>query len=307
MNKNILEVKNLKVEYKTSGINGGKTVKAINDVSFSLIEGETFAIAGESGCGKSTLAKAIMKLVPVKSGEIFFGGTDITKLSDYVKNVQMVFQNPYSSLNPKMTIGKILKEPLDINTNLNKKMKQEKIENILAKVGLNLSHLDLYPHEFSGGQRQRIAIARALMLEPQIIIADEPVSALDASIQAQILNMLNDLKREFKLTILFISHDLSVIRFLADKVSVMYLGEFVETGTKDEIFNAAAHPYTKALLNAIPSYGKEHSELLPGDIPIELPEGCKFMSRCKFAKDECNFACPKFTDLSSTHRVRCVL
>ena len=257
MTNSILKIKDLIVEYKTAKINSNTVIKAVNGVSMELQEGETFAIAGESGCGKSTLAKAIMKLVSIKSGEILFLGKNIndynlTQQKDYRKNVQMVFQNPYSSLNPKMTIKQILEEPLEINTNFNKEDRNKKIIEIIKKVGLDEQHLSLYPHEFSGGQRQRIAIARALILNPKIIIADEPVSALDASIQAQILNMLNELKSEFNLTLLFISHDLSVIKFLADKVAIMYLGEIVETGTKDELFNNATHPYTKALLSAVP-------------------------------------------------------
>jgi len=308
----ILEIKDLKVEYKTSKINGNKVVKAVNGVSLSIKQGEVFAIAGESGCGKSTLAKAIMKLIPVKSGQILYMGKDIStyskeELKDYRKNIQMVFQNPYSSLNPKMKIFQILSEPLEINTKLTKAERKERIEKVIKQVGLDSVHLDLYPHEFSGGQRQRIAIARALILEPKVIIADEPVSALDASIQAQVLNMLNDLKTEYNLTIVFISHDLSVIKFLSDKVAVMYLGEIMEYGTKEDIFNNAAHPYTKALLNAVPKFGKEKEDLLSGDIPSELPEGCKFSSRCKFSAQRCELKCPEYTALSPSHFVRCVL
>lgn len=308
----LLEIKNLNIEYKTAKINGSKVVKAVNGVSFSVKEGETYAIAGESGCGKSTVAKAIMHLIPVKSGEILYMGEDVKNydknaLQEYRKNVQMVFQNPYSSLNPKMKIRDILSEPLDINTKLSKEEKEERITSIISKVGLDKSHLDIYPHEFSGGQRQRIAIARALVLQPKLIIADEPVSALDASIQAQILNMLNELKSEFNLTMIFISHDLSVIKFLADRVGIMYLGELMEEGTTSEIFENPTHPYTKALLNAVPKFGKSTEELLSGDIPVELPQGCKFSSRCKYTTDACDLACPEFAEITPTHRVRCTL
>ncbi len=308
----ILEIKDLYVEYKTAGVNSTKTTKAVNGVSLNIKEGEIFAIAGESGCGKSTLAKAIMRLVPVKSGQILYMGKDINtyskeELKEYRKNVQMVFQNPYSSLDPKMKISQILAEPLKINTNLSKNEIKDKVENIITKVGLDKTQLELYPHELSGGQRQRIAIARALILEPKVIIADEPVSALDASIQAQILNMLNDLKTEYNLTLVFISHDLSVIKFLSDRIAIMYLGEIMEYGTKEEVFNNPAHPYTKALLNSVPKYGKKTEEFLSGDIPYELPKGCKFSSRCKFSTDECDLKCPEFTSLSDTHCVRCIL
>ncbi len=309
---NLLEIKNLYVEYKTTKINESKIVKAVNGVSLSVRQGETYAIAGESGCGKSTLAKTVMKLVPVKSGEILYMGKNISdytkqELKDYRKSVQMVFQNPYSSLNPKMKIKHILCEPLEINTDLSKEEIFDKVEKITEKVGLDKSSLELYPHEFSGGQRQRIAIARALILEPKMIIADEPVSALDASIQAQILNMLNDLKREFNLTMVFISHDLSVIKFLADRVGIMYLGELMEEGTTEEIFNTPSHPYTKVLLNSVPRFDKKTEEFLQGDIPVELPSGCKFSSRCKYSADACDLKCPEFTLLSDTHKVRCTL
>lgn len=312
MTNTVLEIKDLNVEYKTAKINGSKTVKVVNGVSLTINEGEIYAIAGESGCGKSTLAKAIMKLVALKSGNILYMGDDVSAyksadVKEYRKNVQMIFQNPYSSLNPKMKIKEILAEPLKINTNLSKSEIEEQVEKIIIKVGLDKKHLDLYPHEFSGGQRQRIAIARALILNPKLIIADEPVSALDASVQAQILNMLNELKAEFNLTMVFISHDLSVIKFLADRVGVMYLGEIVEEGLKDEIFNNPKHPYTQALLNAVPKYGKTTEELLKGDLPSELPKGCKFSSRCKHSTDRCNLACPDFVEITPTHKVRCSL
>ena len=252
---NLLEVKNLTVEYKNTK-NLLKTI-AVNDVSFNIKDGEIYALAGESGCGKSTIAKAITKLVPIKSGDIFLQNRSILNHSKeeaikYPKEVQMVFQNPYSSLNPKMKIGDILKEPLDINTDYSKLRKKSIINEVLYDVGLQESVLDLYPHEFSGGQRQRIAIARALILEPKFIIADEPVSALDASIQAQIINLFKKLKTQRNLTILFISHDLNVIKYLADKVGIMYFGKLVEENDTISVFSFPQHEYTKTLLNSAP-------------------------------------------------------
>lgn len=256
---NLLEIKNLTIEYKSTGLNDKKTtVTAVNNVSLEIKEGEIYALAGESGCGKSTLAKAITKLVPIKSGEIIFNNVNITKQSkeekkNYPKQVQMVFQNPYSSLNPKMKIYDILKEPLDINTDYSKHRKNIIIKEVLKDVGLQESILELYPHEFSGGQRQRIAIARALILNPQFIIADEPVSALDASIQAQIINLFKELKKQRNLTILFISHDLNVIRYLADRVGIMYFGDLVEENDTLSIFSFPKNDYTKTLLNSAPN------------------------------------------------------
>lgn len=250
----LLEIKNLTVEYKSSN---KETITAVNDVSFSIKKGEIYALAGESGCGKSTISKAITKLVKPVSGEIFFDGKNILNHSKdeskkYHSEVQMVFQNPYSSLNPKMKIIDTLQEPLDINTNYSKNRKKNIIKNILDDVGLPENVLDLYPHEFSGGQRQRIAIARALILEPKLLIADEPVSALDASIQAQIINLLKELQKEKNLTILFISHDLSVIRYLADRIGIMYFGKLVEENFTSSIFCNPKEEYTKLLLNSAP-------------------------------------------------------
>jgi len=255
--ENILEIKNLTVEYKNLKSPDKKSLVAVDDVSISVRKGEIYALAGESGCGKSTLSKAITKLVPIKSGEILFEGKSIfsqtkEEKKEYPKNVQMVFQNPYSSLNPKMKIGDILKEPLDINTSFSKSRKKAVINDIIKDVGLSEDCLNRYPHEFSGGQRQRIAIARALILNPKFLIADEPVSALDASIQAQIINLLKDLKSSRDLTILFISHDLNVIRYLADRVGIMYFGKLVEENDTLSIFNFPKADYTKTLLSAAP-------------------------------------------------------
>lgn len=253
----LLETKNLSIEYK--GIEGANSssVLAVNDVSLKLIKGEIYALAGESGCGKSTLAKSICKLVKPSNGDILYNGKSILSHSkieakSYPKEVQMVFQNPYSSLNPKMKIKDTLREPLDINTSLTLKEKKNIILETLADVGMNESCLELYPHEFSGGQKQRIAIARALILNPKLLIADEPVSALDASIQAQIINLLKELKQKRDLTILFISHDMNVIRYLADRVGIMYKGSFIEENYTSTIFKYPREEYTKMLLNSVP-------------------------------------------------------
>ena len=254
---NLLEVKNLTVEYCSVNKDVKTVVRAVDDVTISVKEGEIYALAGESGCGKSTLSKAVTKLVPVKSGDIFFNGRSIMSQTkdekkEYPKQVQMVFQNPYSSLNPKMKIGDILREPLDINTDYSKLRKKTIIKEILSDVGLSESVLELYPHEFSGGQRQRIAIARALILSPALLIADEPVSALDASIQAQIINLFKELRVKRNLTILFISHDLNVIKYLADRVGIMYFGKLVEENDTLSLFNYPKHEYTKTLLASAP-------------------------------------------------------
>lgn len=248
----LLEIKNLTIEYK--GISKSDVpVKAVDNVSFGIQKGEIYALAGESGCGKSSTAKAITKLVMPKTGDIFYNGESIYSLGKlYPQKVQMVFQNPYSSLSPKMKIKDILREPLDINTKLSKSEKEYKIEEILSETGLQTSCLNFYPHQFSGGQRQRIAIARALVLNPELLIADEPVSALDASIQAQILNLLKELKLKKDLTILFISHDMNVIKFLADKIGIMYNGKLIEEDYAGTVFRHPKEEYTKKLLGAVP-------------------------------------------------------
>lgn len=255
--KILLETKNLSIEYKSIKEGDNSSVLAVNDVSLKIYSGEIYALAGESGCGKSTLAKSITKLVSPKSGEIFFEEKSIHKQSkieqkNYPQNVQMVFQNPYSSLNPKMKIGEILREPLDINTSLSKLEKENHVKQIISEVGLQESCLSLYPHEFSGGQRQRIAIARALILNPKLLIADEPVSALDASIQAQILNLLKDLKQKRDLTILFISHDMNVIRYLADRVGIMNQGRLIEENYAATLYRYPKEEYTRNLLDSVP-------------------------------------------------------
>ena len=315
MANNILEIKNLQVEYiKNNNVfSDSEIIHAVNNLSLDIKEGEIFAIAGESGCGKSTLAKSIIKLQNVKNGKIIFNNKDITNekdLTEFRKQVQMIFQNPYSSLNPKMKIIDILKEPLKVNTKLSNSDINSKILKLTKEIGINENCLNLYPHEFSGGQRQRIAIARALVLEPKFTIADEPVSALDVSIQAQIINLLKNLKNNHNLTILFISHDLSVIKYLSDRVAIMYLGEIVELGTTEEIFTNPKHPYTKILLESAPSFSKKEKNLtLKGDLPspTNLPSGCKFHTRCPYAMEKCKISSPQKTLLSQTHYTNCYL
>ena len=325
----ILELKNLNIEYKTKTNVFGKEkiVNAVNDLSLKVEQGEILAIAGESGCGKSTLANAITRLIPVKSGKILFHGVNILKLKPkemkvYRQALQMVFQNPYSSLNPKMKIGDILKEPLKINDELcifsktgkaiyelSKKELDNIVIEVLETVGLDKSVMNLYPHEFSGGQRQRIAIARALILKPEFIIADEPVSALDVSIQAQIINLLTELKNNYNLTVIFISHDMNVIRHIADRVAVMYLGKIVEIAKTEDLFEMPRHPYTRALLNAVPTFENKEKFILSGDIPssTDLPQGCKFHTRCIYCMEKCKNQEPELETLYNGHDAACFL
>lgn len=330
MTKPVLEIKNLNVQYKTKGtvFNKEKVVNAVNDLNLSVEKGEIIAVAGESGCGKSTLASAICRLIPVASGEILFHGVDILKLKGkklkvYRQALQMIFQNPYSSLNPKKKVFDILKEPLDVNSELCTysedfrplyEFSKYEIKNLILQVaesvGLDENSLKLYPHEFSGGQRQRIAIARALMMKPEFIIADEPVSALDVSIQAQIINLLLNLKKELDLTVIFISHDMNVIRQIADRVAIMYLGKIVEIGTTDQVFKFPQHPYTRALLSAVPSFDKKDSNIiLKGDLPspTDLPTGCKFHTRCQYCMEKCKEEEPELKTFYEQHRVACFL
>lgn len=330
MTKPVLEIKNLNVQYKTKGtvFNKEKVVNAVNDLNLSVEKGEIIAVAGESGCGKSTLASAICRLIPVASGEILFHGVDILKLKGkklkvYRQALQMIFQNPYSSLNPKKKVFDILKEPLDVNSELCTYSEdfrplyeffKDEIKNLILQVaesvGLDENALKLYPHEFSGGQRQRIAIARALMMKPEFIIADEPVSALDVSIQAQIINLLLNLKKELDLTVIFISHDMNVIRQIADRVAIMYLGKIVEIGTTDQVFKFPQHPYTRALLSAVPSFDKKDSNIiLKGDLPspTDLPTGCKFHTRCQYCMEKCKEEEPELKTFYEQHRVACFL
>lgn len=315
----LLEIKHLKKYFPIrSGILNKKSgdVKAVDDINLTIFEGETLGIVGESGCGKSTTGRTILRLLEPTDGQILFEGEDLAKLSSEQmrrkrKDIQMVFQDPYASLNPRKTIRQILLEPLRVhNIGTTKDERMKKIETIIEKVGLRKEHLDRYPNDFSGGQRQRIGIARALILKPKIIIADEPVSALDVSIQSQILNLLKDLKKEFNLTLIFISHDLSVVKHICDRVCVMYLGKIVEITDKKKLFQNPSHPYTQALLSAVPTINIERKReriILKGSLPSPAnpPSGCTFHTRCPYAVDICMSDIPNLTAIEPNHEVSC--
>ncbi|WP_129723609.1 ABC transporter ATP-binding protein [Xylanivirga thermophila] len=314
--KHLLEVKNLK---KYFNVGSGQVLKAIDDVSFYIDKGETFGLVGESGCGKSTTGRTITRLYEATSGEIYYEGKDISRLNkreakDYTKDVQMIFQDPYASLNPRMTVGDIIAEGIDIHNIYKGKERQERIYELLGLVGLNQEHANRFPHEFSGGQRQRIGIARALAIEPKLIICDEPISALDVSIQAQVVNLLEELQRNLKLTYLFIAHDLSMVKHISDRVGVMYLGSIVEMAPSAELYKNSMHPYTGALMSAIPIPDPDIERsrqriLLEGDVPspINPPAGCKFASRCKHAMPICKEKAPELVDQGGGHFVACYL
>ncbi len=327
----ILDVKNLEKRFElTSGFlnsltfkNGKltkekKAVHAVNGVSFAIKKGEVFSLVGESGCGKSTTARTVIKLYEPNNGEIFFEGNDITNISrkemlKYRSKIQMIFQDPYASLNPRQKVIDIIMEPILFHKLANSKQEAEqKAFAVLEKVGIRPEQAYRFPHQFSGGQRQRIGIARALALEPELIVADEPVSALDVSIQAQILNLMMDLKEELNLSYLFIAHDLSVIKHISDRIGVMYLGKIVETGTTEEIFSNPKHPYTKALLEALPKInGKNMVDFkgLKGEVqsPINLPKGCYFCDRCNESLDICHHTIPVEQEITKDHYVSCHL
>ena len=291
------------------------TVKALNDVSFSIKPRETLGVVGESGCGKSTLARAILRLYPVNSGEIYYRGDRIDSLSPremlpYRKKMQMIFQDPYASLNPRMTVKRTLEEPvLFHNKSITSKEVKDKVAEVMHQVGVDPKWAGRYPHEFSGGQRQRISIARALMVDPEFIVADEPVSALDVSIQAQILNLLMDAQQQRGLTYMFITHDLSVVKHISTRVAVMYLGTLCELAPAGILYDSPRHPYTKALLSAIPELGEQkpkHIEL-KGEVPtpIDLPPGCVFHGRCLYAKEVCTREIPPLKEVEGDHFAAC--
>ncbi|TYS65698.1 dipeptide ABC transporter ATP-binding protein [Sutcliffiella horikoshii] len=320
---NILEVRGLK---KYFPIKAGLLqkhvgdVKAVDDLNFYIKKGETLGLVGESGCGKSTTGRTIIRLYEPTEGNIIFKGRDIATMSESElrktvrKDIQMVFQDPFATLNPRKTLRSILKEPYNTHNLFTKKEREEKVQELLAKVGLDPSFINRYPHEFSGGQRQRIGIARALALNPELIIADEAVSALDVSIQAQIINLMQDLQKEMGLSYIFISHDLSVVRHISDRVGVMYLGRMMELATKQDLYSEPLHPYTQALLSAVPSTRrkgqvKRERIVLKGELPSPAnpPTGCVFHTRCPAAMDVCKQIVPQFKEVKPDHFVACHL
>lgn len=319
----LLQVENLtKYFYKPQGLFGQKKqiVKSVDHVTFDIMRNETLGLVGESGCGKTTVGRTITRLYEPTDGRIIFDGQDISHLTKkellpYRKKMQMIFQDPYASLNARMTVMDIIREALDLHSDLKtKEEKSRRVYELLDRVGLMREHANRYPHEFSGGQRQRIGIARALAVDPEFIVCDEPISALDVSIQAQVVNMLEDLQREFGLTYLFIAHDLSMVRHISDRIGVMYLGKLVEIGPSEEIYSHHLHPYTEALLSSVPVPDPEKARakeqiVLQGDIPspIDPPSGCRFRTRCPRACEQCAQAEPELKPVGNNHYVACHL
>lgn len=313
----LVEVKHLKEYFNIStGAFSTKPLKAVDDVSFSIRRGETLGLVGESGCGKTTVGRTLLHLYKPTAGQIFFDGQEVKtrkEIMEYRKKSAMVFQDPYSSLNPRMTVSDIIAEPLDVHKMYaDKKEREERVLELMAKVGLNSEHANRYAHEFSGGQRQRIGIARAMAMKPQFVVCDEPVSALDVSIQAQVINMFDELQEQMGLTYLFIAHDLLVVRHISDRIAVMYLGKMVELADADEIYNHPLHPYTQCLMSAVPlpdpQKARENKRIvLSGDIPSPLnaPSGCPFRTRCPYATEACAQSMPEFQEVSSGHFVAC--
>ena len=312
-NTPLLEVRNLKKYFGKKD----RVLHAVDDISVTIQQGKTLGVVGESGCGKSTLGRTVLRLLEPTDGQIIFDGQDITHVSEremrkYRQSMQIIFQDPYASLNPRMTVRELIQAPLDVYSHESEAEKLAKVKNIMAKVGLREEYMSKYPHEFSGGQRQRIVIARALILEPKFIFCDEPVSALDVSIQAQVLNLLHELQQKFNLTYMFISHDLSVVEMISDRIAVMYLGFVVETAPKEMLYKNPSHPYTQALLSAVPIPDPGHQKeriILEGDIPstINLPKGCPFAARCKMCKPECLETRPTPKEIEPGHIVSCHL
>ncbi len=325
MNKSddiLIEVKNLKKYFPIKNkfmTDEKKFVKAVDDVSFEIKKGETFGLVGESGCGKSTLGRTITRLYDVTDGDVFFEGTNISKLNkkqmkDYYKKMQIIFQDPYSSLNPYMNVEELINEPIALHLNLTKNQRLGKIENLLEMVGMKKDDMEKFPHEFSGGQCQRIGIARAIATEPDFVLCDEPISALDVSIQAQVVNMLEDLQDKMGLTYLFVAHDLAMVRHISDRIGVMYLGSIVEIAKSNDLYKNPLHPYTKALLSSIPIADpkKAHEAIrsvITGDIPspMDIPSGCRFHTRCPYVKAICREVSPVIKIVEAEHSVACHL
>ncbi|TDL35325.1 dipeptide ABC transporter ATP-binding protein [Jeotgalibacillus sp. S-D1] len=316
----LLDIRNLKTYYPVKGGFLKRTighVKAVDDISFEIKKGETLGLVGESGCGKSTTGRTILRLLKPTDGQILFEGKDITAISGTElrrarQDFQMVFQDPYASLNPTQSVGDIISEPIRNYKKISKKELKSEVLDLLSRVGLPAEAYDKYGHEFSGGQRQRIGIARALALKPKLIIADEPVSALDVSVQSQVLNLLKELQDEFDLTYLFIAHDLSVVKHMSDRIGVMYLGNMVEIATNDSLYEEPLHPYTQALISAIPEADPKKRKkriILEGDVPSPQnpPSGCPFHTRCPMAKEECSQIKPALKEVKPGHHVACIL
>lgn len=318
MGEILLSVRDIKKHFPLSrgfSLQDKGSIKAVDGVSFDVFKGETFGLVGESGCGKTTLGKTVLGLTSTTAGETFFDGELITNLPnkqmrEVRRNMQVIFQDPYGCLNPRMTVEKIIGEPLLVHNICDKAERAVRVAKLMEVVGLSSSHIERYPHEFSGGQRQRIGIARALALNPKLIVCDEPVSALDVSIQSQVLNLLSDLQDSFGLTYIFIAHGLPVVKYISDRVGVMYLGKMVELATSDEIYEKPLHPYTQALISAIPvpdPTAKKEEIILEGEIPSPLnpPPGCHFHTRCRFCEERCMKEEPEFREVSPNHFVAC--
>ena len=318
--KVLLEVQKVKKEFVTSKSLTGKPLKivhAVDSVDLTIYEGETIGVVGESGCGKSTLGRCILQLIRPTAGTVLYRGEDITKLNkeqmrQMRRKMQLIFQDPYASLNPRMTVLELIMAPLEAFGIGTMEERVQRVKEIMELVGMPENMMNRYPHEFSGGQRQRIVIARALVLNPEFVVCDEPVSALDVSVRAQVLNLIQELKKKKHLTYMFISHDLSVVKYISDRIAVMYLGRIVEIAEKNELYNNPQHPYTKALLSAIPIPdvdNKMKREILTGDVPSPLnpPSGCYFHTRCKYATERCKTECPALHDVGNGHMVACHL
>jgi len=321
MNETLIEVKNLKKYFATKNFFGGNkhVVKAVDDVSFTIRKGETFGLVGESGCGKSTLGRTIIRMYDVTDGDILFDGTNIARLEKkqlgvYHRKMQIIFQDPYSALNPSMNVGEIINEPLLLDKEMSSKDRENKIVSLLEKVGMKKDDMERFPYEFSGGQRQRIGIARALSTNPEFILCDEPISALDVSIQAQVVNLLEDYQQEIGVPYLFVAHDLSMVRHISHRIGVMYLGNLVEMGDCDDVYDHPLHPYTQALLSAIPIADPQKArsstrQTIGGNIPspMDVPSGCRFHTRCPYAKPICSEVAPVSKECEKGHFTSCHL